>query len=170
MHQPAGRPVDWVGGAHDRKTEPGAGLAAQLSGCRGQCFGGHFLSRVGLQPGMHLPMRASAGVHGLGDDTVRGDARNQGGPQMRGQSVVGADPAAPCGALAGVDDQFCLLKALDAVGDGRLGKAGPGGDLRPGQTVMGHQGPQYVLVRQAPQQLQGRLRRVHTNILVRTLA
>lgn len=170
MHQAAGRPVDGVGGAHDRQTQRSAVLAAELYGGRAERLGDRLLSRVGSQRGADLPVGAPEGVHRLGDDTVRGDARHQGGTEVRGQRVVRADPAAPGGALAGVDDESCLFKPLDTLGDGRLGDAGPGGDLRPGEPGVGHQDAQHVLVRQSTQQFQGRFRRGHTTIPVRTLA
>jgi hypothetical protein len=96
----------------------------------------------------------AAHVGGLGDDPFGGDADDQGDAQTVGQAVVGPDPPAAAGALAGVGQQAGLGQPLHALGDCRLGDAGTGGDLGSGEPVLLDQGAQHVLVGQRAEQFQ----------------
>ena len=91
-------------------------------------------------------------------DAFRRDAHDQGGAHV-GEGVVGPHPApAPAarGPLAGVGDEAGFAQPPDALPHRRLGEAGLGGQLGPGEPRSPHQGAQHVLVGQGPEQFQRR--------------
>jgi hypothetical protein len=161
VDEPAGGAVDRVGGADDgdpgRATVDGVGGVPQAAGDLDRW--GRAVDRL-LGPGDDT----AVDVEGLRDDPRRRDADDEGGADVAGQGVVGPDPAAAGGALAGVAEQAGAGEAADALGHGRLGDAGARCELGPGQAWFGHQRAEHVLVGEGPEQLERRLGGRHSAV------
>ena len=113
----------------------------------------------------------AVGVDALGHDALGRDADHQRDADVGGQGVVRADPAPPRppGVRSPVStSRPASVSRRTLSPDGRLGEAGLGGQLGPGQPPVPHQRAQHVLVGQRAQQLQRRLGGIHAPILVRS--
>ncbi|CAM5262083.1 hypothetical protein SHIRM173S_05996 [Streptomyces hirsutus] len=151
VHQASGGAVDRIGRADHGRAQPAGHPGPDARDRFGQGLRGRVRPRGAPQADFGAGGGGTEGVDRLRDDAVGADARHQRRPGVRGQRVVGADPAAAGGALARVGEQAGLAQPPHAVGDRRFGDPGPGGDLRAGQAPFLHQRAQHVLVGQRAQ-------------------